>query len=218
MAPMSATSLPSSGKAGERPGLRERKKAQTRADIRRHGLRLFTEQGFAETSVEQIAEAANVSPSTVFRYFPTKESIVLADVREIGIADSVRAQPSELTPIEAVRAAARVAFGSFSAGERDVDQVRQELVLSVPELAAATLNQVRGTIDSLTEAIADRCDAPTLDIRLFAGAVVGILLASDTDDQTSSESYLNRVNAGLDRLSTGFALTGSEAAAPGATA
>jgi Bacterial regulatory proteins, tetR family len=47
MAHMSATSLPSSAKAGERPG-----------------LRLFTEQGFAETSVEQIAAAANVSPST----------------------------------------------------------------------------------------------------------------------------------------------------------
>jgi dihydrofolate reductase len=78
------------------------------------------------------------------------------------------AQPGELTPIEAVRAAARVAFGSFSADERDVDQVRQELVLGVPELAAATLNQVRGTIDALAGALADRCDAPALDIRLFA--------------------------------------------------
>jgi AcrR family transcriptional regulator len=208
MTHMSATSLPPSANAGERPGLRERKKAQTRADIRRHGLLLFIEQGFTETSVEQIAAAANVSPSTVFRYFPTKESIVLADVRETGIADAVRAQPGELTPIEAVRAAVQVAFGSFSAAEQDVDQIRQELVLSVPELAAATLNQVRGTIDALAAALAGRSDAPAVDIRLFAGAVVGILLAADTGEETSSGNYLERVNGGLDRLGTGFALTG----------
>jgi MftR C-terminal domain len=111
-----------------------------------------------------------------------------------------------------------VAFGSFSADERDVDQVRQELVLSVPELAAATPNQVRGTIDALADALAHRGDASALDVRLFAGAVVGILLASDADAETPGESYLDRVNAGLDRLGTGFALTGAQAAVPEATA
>ena len=50
-----------------RLGLRERKKAKTRALIQEHALRLFQQQGYDETSIEQIAEAAEVSPSTVFR-------------------------------------------------------------------------------------------------------------------------------------------------------
>ena len=60
-------------------GLRERKKAKTRAALREHAMRLFEEQGFAATTVEQIAEAAEVSPSTFFRYFATKEDAILVD-------------------------------------------------------------------------------------------------------------------------------------------
>ena len=58
-------------------GLRERKKAKTRAAIQAHALRLFAQQGYAETTVDQIAEAVGVSQSTFFRYFPTNEDVVL---------------------------------------------------------------------------------------------------------------------------------------------
>jgi AcrR family transcriptional regulator len=60
-------------------GLRERKKIKTRQAIRREAFRLFDAHGFAATTVEQIADAAEVSPSTFFRYFPSKESLLLAD-------------------------------------------------------------------------------------------------------------------------------------------
>ena len=62
-----------------RPSLRERKKAQTRAAIQTHALRLFREQGYDATTIEQIIEAADVSETTFFRYFPTKEDVVLQD-------------------------------------------------------------------------------------------------------------------------------------------
>src|SRR5437016_8102361 len=86
-------------------GLRERKKAKTRAAIQAEALRLFREQGYDATTVEQIADAAEVSPSTFFRYFPTKEDVLLRDDMDELWLDLLRAQPPGLPPLPALRAA-----------------------------------------------------------------------------------------------------------------
>src|SRR5215470_5069758 len=100
---------------GSRPaqGLRERKKAKTRAAIQRHALRLFREQGYEATTVTQIADAAEVSESTFFRYFPTKEHLVLEDDLDDALMASFEAQPAGLTPVQAMRAALRDVFGTL---------------------------------------------------------------------------------------------------------
>src|SRR6478609_9387847 len=103
--------------AASSAGLRERKKAKTRAAIQEHALRLFGEQGYAATTVEQIAAAAEVSPSTFFRYFPTKEDVVLYDVLDPPILAAFRAQPAELSPIQALRGAMRDAFAKLPTEE-----------------------------------------------------------------------------------------------------
>ena len=95
-------------------GLRERKKARTRAAIREHALRLFREQGYQATTVEQIAAAAEVSPSTFFRYFPTKEDVVLRDDMDTRMVEAFVRQPLDLSPIAAARAAMREAWSSFT--------------------------------------------------------------------------------------------------------
>src|SRR6201999_4460966 len=93
--------------SGEPAGLRERKKARTRAAIRQEALRLFREQGYHATTVEQIAAAAEVSPSTFFRYFPTKEDVVLQDDMEPLLIEALEQQPLEMGIVAAVRAALR---------------------------------------------------------------------------------------------------------------
>jgi len=84
-------------------GLRERKKPMTRAEIQRQALRLFRERGYEATTVAQIAEAPEVSESTFFRYFPTKEDVVLWDELDPPIFEAFSTQPAELGPIRALR-------------------------------------------------------------------------------------------------------------------
>ena len=87
------------------PGLRERKKAKTRATIQAEALRLFREQGYDATTVEQIAAAAEVSESTFFRYFPTKEDILFADhlALEEGLAEALAQGPRGAAVLDVLR-------------------------------------------------------------------------------------------------------------------
>jgi AcrR family transcriptional regulator len=85
------------------PGLRERKKAKTRRTIQEHALRLFAEQGYEATTVDQIAEAAEISPSTFFRYFATKEDVVIEDDYDPLLIRAFIAQPASLSPVAAFR-------------------------------------------------------------------------------------------------------------------
>ena len=77
------------------PGLRERKKQKTRWSIQEHALRLFEKQGYEQTTVDQIAAAAEISPSTFFRYFKTKEDVVLEDEYDPMLLALLAQEPSD---------------------------------------------------------------------------------------------------------------------------
>ncbi|RZS41337.1 TetR family transcriptional regulator [Herbihabitans rhizosphaerae] len=159
-------------------GLRERKKAKTRAALREHAMRLFEEQGYAATTVEQIAEAAEVSPSTFFRYFPTKEEVVLADdVDPIAFA-AFQAQPAELSPLQALRATITDVFGAMSEDVWEWERRRQVLIASVPELRAAMALRLFDLAEELAEQVAERVgrDAGDFEVRNFAGVIMGMSL------------------------------------------
>jgi AcrR family transcriptional regulator len=166
---------PSANKTG---GLRERKKAKTKSAIQRHAVRLFTQQGFAATTVEQIAEAAEVSPSTVFRYFPTKEDLVVFDAYDPVIFAEFRRQPPELSLIEAWRGALRATFAGMSEDEVTGQLERGRLVLTVPELWGAALNDTRNSIEIMTNLSAERVGRPPTDpaLRATVGALFGVML------------------------------------------
>jgi len=199
-----ATAPPGQG----RPGLRERKKARTRAAIREHALRLFRDQGYEATTVEQIAEAAEVSPSTFFRYFPTKEDVVLQDDMDLLWMEVYRAQPAELGPIAAMRTAVRTAFGSLAAD--DLDQLRQamHLATAVPAVQARMLAELARTTQIIAQAVAERSGKPVTDfaVQALAGAVVGIAMAAWFDEPGDLDGFGARFERGLALLEAGLPL------------
>lgn len=167
---------------GSRPaqGLRERKKAKTRAAIQRHALRLFREQGYDATTVEQIAAAAEVSPSTFFRYFPAKEDVVLYDDLDPILFAAFEAQPPELTPLQAMRGAMHEVFNRLPIEDTATQWERAQLMLAVPDLRRRMLDQFADLIQICAELLAQRVgrSADELDVRIFSGALIGALLAS----------------------------------------
>src|SRR5215472_11460801 len=167
---------------GEQPTVswRERKKAKTRTTIRREALRLFREQGYAATTVEQIARAAEVSQATFFRYFPTKEDVVLRDDYDPLLFAAFRAQPAELTPIQALRGAMHAVFTALPAEELDQERERFALISVVPELRTKILEEFIRTIQIIAEAVAERVGRRPDDfaVRAFAGALIGVALST----------------------------------------
>jgi len=196
----------------QRPGLRERKKARTRAAIREHALRLFREQGYDATTVDQIAEAADVSPSTFFRYFPTKEDVVLQDDLDLLAIGAFEAQPADLSPIAAFRAAAKDAFGAL--GEEELARLREttELSLTIPEVRAAAMDELTRTIGLIAGALARRVgrDPGDFAVRNFAGAVVGVIMAANMPwEELAKEGgadMFERIDAALAHLEAGLPL------------
>jgi AcrR family transcriptional regulator len=196
---------------GDEPalGLRERKKARTRAAIQRHALRLFGEQGYDATTVSQIAEAADVSESTYFRYFATKEAVALWDEFDPLLVAAFLSQPAEARAIPAMRAAARAVFGRLSIEDHAELRQRIGLILSVPELRAASFEQFGPTLGVLGDAVAERAGRrpDDLAVRAVVGAVIGVWMAavySAVDDP--SADILTLMDEAMAHLEAGLPL------------
>jgi AcrR family transcriptional regulator len=161
-------------------GLRERKKIKTRQAIRREAIRLIDENGYAGTTVEQIADAAEVSPSTFFRYFPSKESLLLADDLDSLILAAFQDQPPDLSLAQAFRGAYAATMAGLSAEQVEFENIRQRLIFSIPELKGALYDEYYRTVGVAAEAVSRRIGRPATDfeVRVFAGALVGAMMAA----------------------------------------
>jgi AcrR family transcriptional regulator len=208
--------MTSSEPADERqPGLRERKKAKTRAAIQQEAMRLFRERGYDGTTVEDIAEAAEVSPSTFFRYFPTKEDVVLRDDYDELMVEAFLGQPPELTPLQAVRAAMRsvatIAEG-LSAEERELEQVRMALTFSEPDVRSRWIDELTRSTRGFTEMVAARTGLAADDVRVrtFVGATLGVMLVVMepvvTDPTRAWTEFLPAIDEALTYLEQGLPL------------
>lgn len=191
------------------PGLRERKKARTRAELQRHALRLFRDRGFAATTVDDIAAAAEVSRSTFFRYFPTKEDVVLFDDVDPLFEAAFRALPAGTPLFAALHRSMITAFASLDEEKRALEEVRMELGRTVPELAAVLRERNAFGVDHLARLVAEAVGRPAdePDVVLCAGAVAGARLAAQVlVHQDPGRGYFDTFGALLERLTAGVPL------------
>src|SRR5262245_59925921 len=119
--------------------------------IQTEAMRLFTEQGYAETTVEEIADAAAISPRTFFRYFPSKEDVVMWDEYDPLALDLLTARPQDEPLAETFRAVIRGTLAGLYNRDPERLLARIRLVAAVPELRARFLDMQTHGIDELAE-------------------------------------------------------------------
>lgn len=189
--------------------LRERKKLKNQRRIREEALRLFKVRGFEETTVEEIAEAAEVSPSTFFRYYPTKEAVLFSDEFDPLVIEALRSQPVDKNPTRAVRDAITSAFGGMSPEDERQFLEIYRLATSTPAMRGHLYENMMESLDLFTATIAEwRGVSPEEPaVRTFVGAMVGVILEAVTEWVHADgcrplrafiDEHLARLEAGLD--------------------
>jgi AcrR family transcriptional regulator len=192
-------------------GRRAAKKADTRRSIQAAAMRLFSERGYEHTTVADIAGAVGISERTYFRYFATKSDVVLWDYFDEAIVAGFRDQPRSVTVIDAFRNALRDGFTQLTAAELADQYQRTELMMVVPELRSAHVDNLAASTTQLVALLAERTGLATDDPTLIAcaGAVVGVTMAVHLG---TVESGIDDIPAALDaalaQLNTGFANLG----------
>ena len=173
---------------------------QRRAYIQSQAFMLFQEQGYHDTTINQIAEAADISPATYFRYFPTKEAVVLFDALDFVMQENAE-PPESLSPIEAMQWVYNNALGKLTTEQAEEQRLRFELIRSVPELRARLADEMITHTEQLTKFISKRMGAgfDPVRSRALAGAVVGAMLAGMLHDN-SQDSYASLVSVYLGQL------------------
>jgi AcrR family transcriptional regulator len=161
-------------------GRRDRKRLETRKGLAAVALELFAERGFDAVTVNDIADRADVDPSTFYRHFGSKEAVVFSDLGDwtAHLGDAVRAQPAEMPPHEAMRMGLK-GLAAMLMVDIDNERHRAELTESSPSVRAQGLAVREALIEGVTRAIAARMAVdPARDSRPYLLAASCILAAN----------------------------------------
>src|SRR5688572_19782372 len=159
-------------------GLRERHRKRTAADLEEAALALFCERGFDAVTVDDIAAAADVSRRTFFRYFASKEDVILSDhPKRLGeLQAALDRRPTDEPALTALRHAILSLAGSFE-DQRDHMLRRFRLVTTTPALEARSLCLQRNWETAVTAMLAERTGVdPAKDLR--PGVVAATTMAA----------------------------------------
>jgi AcrR family transcriptional regulator len=168
------------------PGLRERKKEQTRRRILAVAMELFGERGFDAVTVNEVAEAAEVAKATLFAYFPSKESLVLHGVGDDNLAGIVAARSPGQSPLDALWLHFSVLAEGFEV-DREALVARLRVIFGSPALSGAANALLYRQRAALAQALAG--DYGATRALLMAAQITASL-------QTVQEAFLHRLAAG----------------------
>lgn len=185
-------------------GRRERKKAATRKAISDVATMMFLERGFDNVSIREVADAADVSPTTVFAHFPQKEALVFDedDEQRDRLVSAVRDRPIGSTINRAIHDfyATELRANVDEHGD-DVTRIFMKFLNETPALRDYAARMWLRHEDALSDAIADELglSTPTAEIRVYARFILQMqLLVNDSDDQ------LGTLDAGFAILDNGW--------------
>ena len=171
-------------------GLRERKKLKTKEAIQREALRLFQEQGYGETTIEQISAAAEISPSTFFNYFPTTEDLVIFDRYDPIFESFLMGMPNDGPPSRSIERALTMLAGALEA-DRETVLVRARLGLEIPEVRARFWGELEKAQNLFAGLIAKRTGRDALDFEVRVLAMVLVTASFE-----ASVEWIRRGGAG----------------------
>jgi AcrR family transcriptional regulator len=184
-------------------GRRDRKRLETRNVLAAVALELFAERGFDAVTVNDIADRADVDPSTFYRHFGSKEAVIFSDLGDSTgrLGDAVRAQPAELPLLETMRISIKD-LAAIRRIDMDNERRRAELIESSPSVRAQGLAVREALIDEVALAIAERMAVdPARDSRPYLLAASCILAANwyrnyvvqTGDEPSSAEEAVDRI-------------------------
>jgi AcrR family transcriptional regulator len=188
--------------------LRERKRTRTRLMIQGEAMRLIAEKGYENTTVDDIAYAAAISPRTFFRYFPTKEDVVIWDEYDPIVPELFAARPADEPLAESLRSFLHQALGGLYERDREQLLLRARLLTTVPELRARLRDDQRTGERRMAEHLAERRGVPVDDLAVQVlaaafGATIIVALERWVEDDGKSD-LMELLDRALESLAAGM--------------
>jgi AcrR family transcriptional regulator len=192
--------------SSERPSWRQAQTVALKQAIQSAALRLFSERGYAETTVGMIAEEVGIAERTCYRHFPAKPDLVLYDAADYDLLARFRARPATEDVVTAFRAALRAGYDILTDEQRDLEKRRAELILTVPEVRAAHLDHFAAGALEFTAAVAERTGrkAGDPDVVAVSGAIIGIMMIAPLATPAESADPAATIDQALAQLQRGF--------------
>lgn len=161
-------------------GLRARNRQRTMREIQRVALDLFDARGFDEVTVEQVAAVAEVSPSTVYRYFGTKDRLVLHDDEDRQMVAALLAALDGGATLSGAARAVVAAVRAMPAEDLRSMRRRTRHMMERPTVAAALGQESRATAEVLAAGVAARRGraADDIEVRMSVQALVDVLMVA----------------------------------------